>query len=143
MKAKTIFLILLCLVITGGAAYIFRDFIFSSGSTPLYVGRENGISDHEISDDILESVESTLVADDMITSGSVYLDNKVIKIVLEADTIEIAVLEEFLDGVLLLFDEDTLDFYDLEILVDNPNAEDLFPLIGYKGNGSDFISYSN
>jgi len=143
MKAKTIFLIVLCLVIAGGAAYIFRDFIFSSNSTPLYVGRTNNLDEHEIDDDVLKDVENTLVADEMILSSKVYVDNKIIKIILEVDTIEIELLEEFLNSTLVLFDEEILAFYDLEILVQNPNAEDLFPLIGYKGNNSEVISYSN
>jgi len=143
MKAKTVFLILLCLVIVGGGVYIFRDFIFSSGSTPLYVGRITGVYENEIENEVLRNVEKTLVENDMVESALAYVDNKIIKIMVKVDTTELETLEEFLDVVLTLFDEETLSFYDLEILVENPNAEDLFPLIGYKGNGSEFISYSN
>lgn len=143
MKVKTVVLIVLCLIIAVGLGFVFKDLLFNNEDGPLYESRLLGKDDYKISKTEIKKAITTFKEDKLIDECEILINGKVLKVIIETSTLEIDDLKIVLDGALEIFNEEDLTYYDLEILVDNPNDGELFPLIGYKNNDTAAISYIN
>ena len=143
MKARKIILIIFILILLLGVGYLFKDFILPAETGPIFGNRLNGMEEVEITTDELDQFEEYFSSEEVIASSKASIMGKIIKNIIIVETDDIEFLKEKMTASLELFDEDELNYYDFEFILDHVSVSEGFPLIGYKNKKSEMISFTN
>jgi len=143
MKARKIILIIFILILLLGVGYLFKDFILPAETGPIFGNRLKGIEEVEITTDELDQFEEYFSSEEVIASSKASIMGKIIKNIIIVETDDIEFLKEKMTASLELFDEDELNYYDFEFILDHVSVSEGFPLIGYKNKKSEMISFTN
>lgn len=121
-------------------------FLWYGGTGDLYGNRLNGIENVPISDGYLNDIEKELKKEEIVVKTSSNLKGRLINFLITVkDETNIDEAKEISEIVINGFEEDELDFYDIQIfLLDSgSNEESNYPYIGYKHKSSDKFVWSN
>lgn len=127
IKYSIILGIVLIILIVG---FIVYKTLFSSSDS----SRFDGIENHKLTNDEINSVKEKVNGLDNVKSVDVYTNSKIIRVFikLESDT-DFNKVKEVSNQLLTSFKEDNLSFYDVEIFVESLNEKsEVYPKIGYK-----------
>ena len=139
----TFFIIAIFVLVVIVGAYLY-NLLFSSGRREAYGNRLDGIEDVEITKKQYNSVEKKLKENEGVTKVTTNLQGKIVNIII---TVKDEVTKENAKNIAILslkeFDEEQLNFYDIQIFVKKDNeALNDFPIIGYKQNGKEGLTWS-
>lgn len=133
-----IFLVLVILVLIG---LMVKAYLFPEDVNTNYGNRLVGIEKVPIDKAKQDEIINKLKENEAITEAKVRLQGKIINISVTATTEKFTIenLEEACKGVLELFSEDELKFYDIQFFAKNEDAN--YEMIGYKKNSLEEISW--
>ena len=139
----TVFIIAIFVVVVIVGAYLY-NLLFGSGRQEAYGNRLEGIEKVEITKDQYDNIKSKLESDAGVSSVSTSLQGKIVNIIMTVnDDITKEAAKIVAATALSEFDEEQLKFYDIQIFVKKDNeALNDFPIIGYKQNGKEGLSWS-
>lgn len=127
---KKIIIITVIVVLILVLLFLVYNSLFSSSNSTRYDGIEN----YELTKKEISSVKDKLNELDNVKSVDVYINSKIIKIILKlSEDIDLESIKTKANEVLSGLSEDNLEYYDVEIFVDSLNEEsEVYPQIGYK-----------
>ena len=127
---KKIIIITVIVVLTSVLLFLVYNSLFSSSNSTRYDGIEN----YELTKKEISSVKDKLNELDNVKSVDVYINSKIIKIILKlSEDIDLESVKTKANEALSGLSEDNLEYYDVEIFVDSLNEEsEVYPQIGYK-----------
>lgn len=139
----TSFVILIFILVVILGAYIYNTF-FGSGRSEAYGDRLDGIEAVEITEEQYDSVKEKLKENEKVTKVTTNLKGKIVNIIMTVkDDVNKTDAKKIAEGALKVFKKEQLEFYDIQIFVKKDNAElNDFPIIGYKQNGKDGLTWS-
>lgn len=152
-KENRVFVILMgiALVCIAIIIWIFAGYILDSSAGNKYGNRLDGIKDVEIKDDKIEEMEAAILEMEKVEDVKINLHGKLVNFNIYFGTD--ASLEETQNvsiSCIEFFEEDYLNFYDLQFFVIKPDTEDPTTgetisnsIIGYKKAGETTITWSN
>lgn len=133
-----IFLVLLVL------AFASYNLIFPNLGKPVYGNRLNGIENVKISKDELKELGKELEKKDYVTSATVSVTGRIIKpIITVKKGTKPEDAKKLTEVLLKYFEEEYVEFYDMEIFIKNEEKESGYPIIGYKSRNAKTFTYSN
>lgn len=141
-KLTAVVIIIFILIVILGA-YVYNSF-FSSGRREAYGNRLDGIDAVEIRTEQYDEIKNKLKENESVTHVTTDLKGKIINIIMTVkDDITKDSAKKIAKSSLDVFDSEQLSFYDVQIFVkkDNNQLND-FPIIGYKQNGKDDLTWS-
>lgn len=124
------------------AGQLYRIFVPELGSI-VYGDRLDGIEEVMLSTTNKENLVSALESDDRVTSASVNITGRIIRVFVTVDdytTVEEARGVTYI--ILDTIDEDQIEFFDIEVLIEKGNEDTRFPIIGYKQNIRETFSWT-
>lgn len=132
-------IISLIIVIIGILVFLVYKNVFAGGESSRYSGIEN----HKLTNDEKNSVKDKINELEGIKSVKIYIDSKIIKIVVTTENdIDFESIKTKSNEIISSFKEDNLSFYDLEFFIDSSNKEsEIYPRIGYKFKNSSEFSW--
>lgn len=141
-KLTTLVIVIFVVVVLIGA-YLY-NLLFTSGRRQAYGNRLDGIETVEITDKQYEEIKDKLTSNDNVTSVTTDLKGKIVNIII---TVKDEVTKDDAKSIaatsLEKFDAEQLKFYDIQIFVKKDNdALNDFPIIGYKQNGKDGLTWT-
>ena len=127
---KKIIIIALIVVLILVLLFLVYNSLFSSSNSTRYDGIEN----YELTKKEISSVKDKLNELDNVKSVDVYINSKIIKIILKlSEDTDLESVKTKANEALSELSEDNLGYYDVEIFVDSLNEEsEVYPQIGYK-----------
>jgi len=139
----TSFVILIFIIVVILASYVYNTF-FGSGRSEAYGDRLDGIEAVEITKEQYDNVKEKLMENEKVTKVTTDLQGKIVNIIMTVkDEVNKADAKKIVEGALKVFDKEQLAFYDIQIFVKKDNEElNDFPIIGYKQNGKDGLTWS-
>ena len=117
---------------------------FSSGRREAYGNRLDGIDAVEITSKQYTEVKNKLKENESVTKVTTDLKGKIVNIIMTVkDDVTKDNAKKIAQTALTVFDSEQLAFYDIQIFVKKDNEElNDFPIIGYKQNGKDGLTWS-
>ena len=139
----TVLVIVIFAIVVILAAYVYNVF-FSSGRREAYGNRLDGIEAVEITDKQYDEIKDKLKEDENVVKVTTDLKGKIVNIIMTVkDEVTKDNAKKIAAVALTMFDEEQLEFYDVQIFVKKDNEElNDFPIIGYKQNGKDKLIWS-
>lgn len=132
-------------ILVGVVLLIFFMFIYHTDSNSRYGNRLDGIENVRIDTNYFEAMKSELLEFEEVADFSSSISGRIINVIVtfeEGVTITRAL--EFEDTILIQFDEDILEFYDIQFFVRSLDEEnENFPAIGYKHHSNDSFIWTN
>ena len=141
MKKKTVKCILLVAVV------IFVFILILSIYNNLFAGGESlrykDINKHKLTNNEINSVKDKVNELDNIKDIDVYIDSKIIKIVIKLEEdINFEDIQNKANEVISSFSEKNIKYYDIEFFVDSLNKKsEIYPQIGYKFKTNETFSW--
>lgn len=141
-KLTTVVIVIFVLIVILGA-YVYNVF-FSSGRREAYGNRLDGIEAVEITDKQYKEVKDSLKSDENVTKVTTDLKGKIVNIIMTVkDGVTKDSAKKIAAKALEVFDSEQLAYYDIQIFVKKENKElNDFPIIGYKQNGKEGLTWS-
>ncbi len=141
-KLTVVIIVIFVLVVILGA-YVYNSF-FSSGRREAYGNRLDGIDAVEITKKQYDEVKNKLKENKSVTKVTTDLKGKIVNIIMTVkDDVTKDNAKKIAQTALTVFDSEQLAFYDIQIFVKKDNKElNDFPIIGYKQNGKDGLTWS-
>ena len=139
-KFKLIIGVIILVVLIVGLILL-KNLLFSTSDGPIYGNRLDGIEDVEIADERFTEIESNLLVNDGVETADVYLEGKLINILIDVKELSIDESKTILNKTLESFSDEEKEFYDIQYFVteeSDPESE-LYPIIGYKNKLSNII----
>lgn len=141
MKKRTIKYIILTIIIIlifVLSFFIYKN-IFADGNTTRYKDIEN----YKLTNDEKNSAKDKINELDGIKDINIYIDSKIIKIVVKLENdIDFVTIQAKANEVISSFSEKNLSYYDLEFFVSSSNEEsEIYPQIGYKFKSNSEFSW--
>lgn len=139
----TVFIIVIFVLVVFIGAYLY-NLLFSGGGNEAYGNRLDGIEEVEITKDQYNSIKEKIKESESVTKVTTDLKGKIVNIIITVkDDVSKDNAKKIAASSLSEFDEEQLKFYDIQIFVkkDNEKLND-FPIIGYKQNGKDGLTWS-
>ncbi len=141
-KLTTLIIVIFVVVVFIGA-YLY-NLLFTSGRREAYGNRLDGIEQVEITDTQYKEIKNKIQENENVTKVTTDLKGKVVNIII---TVKDEVTKDSAKAIgataLESFDADQLKFYDIQIFVKKDNeALNDFPIIGYKQNGRDGLTWT-
>ena len=139
----TIFVIILFLVMVLGVIEI-KNYLMPDDAKAVYGDRLDGIEEPPLSDSTLKGIEDKLKENDKVTDAKGWIKGKIIKyIITYSDNTSVADAKKVANGLVDMFENDELGYYDLEVTLKKDNKElNNFPIAGYKSPETKTIVYS-
>ena len=122
---------------------LYKSLFYSKSEKSVYGVRLNGIEDHKLKDDKLETWESKIKKMDKVSDCKVELKGRLIKffVTFESDVSTDDIKTKFND-IVKDIDEDTKSYYDIELYAKQSKDGTMkYPVIGYKHKSKDSVSY--
>lgn len=147
-KENRVFVILMGIALVCIAIIIatFTGYIINSSTTDKYGNRLDGIKDIAINKDKVDTMSEEILAMEKVQDVVINIHGKTVNF--NIDFANDANLEEIKNAAINcvgFFEEDYLNFYDLQFLVTKKNLEEStenYPIIGYRKAGATQISWS-
>jgi len=147
-KENRVFVILMgiALVCIAIIVAIFTMYIVNSSTNDKYGNRLDGIKDVEIKKDDINDMESKVLEMSKVQDVSIKMHGKTLNFIIDFE--QNATLEEVQNvaiSTLEFFEEDYLNYYDLQYLVTKSTLEESvtnYPIIGYRKAGATTITWS-
>lgn len=148
-KENRVFVILMgvALVCIAIIIAIFSIYILNSTTEDKYGNRLDGISDVKITDEKKTEMEEALLEMAKVQDASVKIHGKIVNFIIDFENG--ATLEEIQNvaiNSLQFFEEDYLNYYDLQFLMTKSDLEEStvnYPILGYRKAGATTITWSN
>lgn len=124
------------------AFFVLKDTVMFEENQAIYGNRLDGKDKVEVTKDQEAKVKEALA--DISKKISVNSRGKIINIIIYANaetTQEQA--KSTGDKILPIFTDEQKKFFDIQILIENESNDDQFPIIGYKHQDRDVISWTN
>jgi len=139
----TVFIIAIFVIIVIIGGYLY-NVLFASGNKEKYGNRLDGIEEVEITKKQYKEIANKLKENENVLKVTTDLKGKIVNIIITVkDEVTKEVAKEIAATSLTSFDDEQLKFYDIQIFVKKDNQElNDFPIIGYKQNGKDGLSWS-
>ncbi len=148
-KENRVFVILMGIALVCIAIIIFMlaTYVLNSTKNDKYGNRLDGISDVEVKADKVTEMEEAILEMPKVEDVTINIHGKIINfnVYLESDA-NVEEAQNIGISSLEFFDEDYLNFYDLQFLIskkDPQESESNFPVLGYRKGGTTQISWSN
>ena len=139
----TVFIIIIfaIMVIVGGYLY---NMLFANGRSGIYGNRLDGIEEVEITKKQYKEIKTKLKENENVVEVSTDLKGKIVNIIITVkDELEKDAAKTIASSSLEVFDKEQLKYYDIQIFVKKDNeALNDFPIIGYKQNGKEGLTWS-
>lgn len=125
-------------------AIIIWLFIIPIFSNNKYGDRLDGIEDHEISSETIDTIEEALLDNEQILDFSYNNEGRCLRFIITVDS-EMSTDDAKALGDVILenIDEDDQSYYDIEFYVDTEEDNDNYPIAGYKHKTSDTFVFGN
>lgn len=140
-KNKVIKLIIIFLILAVACLSIFMIYknLFASSNNTRY----EGIEEYKLTNDEKNSVKDTLEQIENVEDIDIYINSKIIKIVVVLkEDVDFENIKSLSNQALANFSEENLSFYDVEIYVESMNEEsEVYPKIGYKHKSNSEFSW--
>ena len=126
---KYIIAVVILLIITIFSFVIYKNIFATSNSS-----RYENIESYKLTNDEINSVKDTIKELEQINNVDIYIDSKIIKIVVKLENdVEFDKVKEKANASLKKFKEKNLEYYDVEFFVQSSNKDsEVYPQIGYK-----------
>jgi len=123
--------------------FIVKLFIYPTDG-PIYGNRLDGIKDVKINDNKANELESNLLSKDNVKSAKMYVQGKIINILIDVETIDVETAKKIFVDTLEEFSKEEKEFYDFQYFITNSSDKDSdsYPVIGYKSKTKDSISWT-
>ncbi len=122
-------------------------YIINSNTKDVYGNRLDGIEDVEIDDKMKTDMESSISEMEGVQDVTINLHGKIVYF--DIDLVNEATVDEAKNisiKCLDFFEEEYLNFYDLQFIITKSkveDSEDVFPILGYKKASATTITWSN
>lgn len=129
MKKKYIIILFIILFISIISFFIYKN-LFASTENSRYEGIEN----YKLTNKEINAVKDKINELDGVKSIDIYVDSKIIKIVLKLkEDIDFENVKNIANESIINFSEENLEYYDLQFFVQSLNKDsEIYPKIGYK-----------
>ena len=135
LSLALIFVVVLVIVVF---VLVLQEFLFSFSNGSLYGNRLSGIESVEVTTSELDSALEIFDEDEVISSSESNVRGKIINITLKInEEIEVSAARELSSKLLGEFDEDVLNFYDIQLFIDTESESEMYPIIAYKHKTSE------
>lgn len=119
-------------------------FIAPLFSNDKYGDRLEGIEDHEVTDDMVNTVTEALEENEGVTNVSYHNEGRILNFIvtIEAD-VELDSAKSYAEDITDNLSDDIKDYYDIEVFFTTEEDSDIYPTIGYHHKGAEEFSWSN
>lgn len=140
---KAIFIILSIILVFIIIGMVMLKAFFPSGNE--YGNRLKGIDKVKITDKMISNFEDKIKDRDKIKSVSINVKGRLINIIINVEEdANIDDMKDYSKERLEIFDEEELNYYDIQFYLVNENEKkENYPIIGYKHKTSEEIKWSN
>lgn len=123
--------------------FIVRMFVYPTDG-PIYGNRLDGIDEVKINDNKSNEIESSLLSNSNIKSAKMYIQGKIVNILIDVQNISVDDAKGALNGTLGSFSDKEKSFYDFQYFITNSSDEnnESYPVIGYKSKSNDSITWT-
>lgn len=140
-KNKSTVVALLIFVAVFVAFLILKNTIMFDENQAIYGNRLEGEESVKLSSQDIDKVKEEVK--DMTKSVDVTKNGKIINIIAYTNPdITLEVAKTIGDKALTAFSDEQKKFYDIQLLIDNEDNQDQFPIIGYKHRNKEGISWT-
>ncbi len=130
-KNKSIILAVAILIAVIAAIFIVKDTIMFDENEAIYGNRLEGIDKVKISGEEKAKIKDSLK--EQSKKVEIRLSGKVINVIVETiPELSLEDAKKMGDKVLECLSEDEKNYYDIQMLIDNSENKDQYPIIGYK-----------
>lgn len=139
----TVLVIVIFVLVVALGAYMYHT-IFLGNKSEAYGNRLDGIESVKITSDQYKTIEEKLKDNANVLEVSTNLNGKIVNVIITVkDEVNKDTAKKIAAPVLKEFDKEQLAFYDIQIFVKKNNKElNDFPIVGYKQNGKEGLSWS-
>ncbi len=148
-KENRVFVILMgiALVCIAIMVAMLAGYVFKSSNGDKYGNRLDGISDVLIEDDKKGEMEGKILEMEKVQDVTINIHGKIVNFNIDfAEDATVAEAQNVSIACLDFFEEDYLNYYDLEFIITKKTSDDSspnFPMIGYRKAQASTISWSN
>lgn len=128
-NSKLIIGFLIILIICLLCFFVYKNLFYEKGSNRL-----SEIENYEVTKKEITSAENKLKEIDKISSIDIYVNYKIIKLMVElSEDVDFKSVEKISNEAIESFSTKNLGYYDIEIFIDSQYEEsEVYPKIGYK-----------
>ena len=137
-KKKLIIISIIIVVIFIFLVLIYKN-VFSKSNDVRY----KNIEKYKLTNNEINSVKKQIKEIDEVKKVDVYIDSKIIKIVVKlSEDVDFEKIKTTANDSLTKFSEDNLSYYDVEFFIDSSNDKsEVYPQIGYKFKSNSEFSW--